>query len=121
MKMKRKRIVIGLLGVLTISSLGCATRQIRSSATPVPTAVYSAVRTDCEMIGVCFDGGTMFHSGGPGAKTIGYTVVPLCWIVDVPLSAITDTVCLPRDLWRINKENRTNASTTTNQPALRTD
>ena len=106
MKMK-KRIVIGMLGLMMISPLGCATRQVRSSATPVPTAVYPAVRTDCEMIGVCFDGGTMFHSGGPVGKTVGYTIVPLCCIVDMPLSAVTDTLCLPRDWWRIRiaKEN----------------
>jgi uncharacterized protein YceK len=113
MNMKRKHILVGLFGLLMISPMGCATRQVRSAAVPVPTAVYPAIRTDCEMIGVCFDGGTMFHGGGPVGKTMGYTVVPLCWIVDIPLSVVTDTLCLPRDVWRINRqgENRTKVCT----------
>lgn len=35
---------------------------------------------------------------------LGYTVVPLCWIFDTPVSAVSDTVCLPKDWRRLKKE-----------------
>lgn len=102
-KLKTKWKTGVLFALAAISPLGCATEQVRGSKASPPTAVYPAVRTDCEMIGICIDGGTVFHSGGPIAKACGYTLAPLCWFLDMPLSAIADTVCMPKDLWRLKK------------------
>ena len=68
--------------LVAISPPGCVTQLVHGAKTPVPTATYPAVRTDCEMTGVCFDGGTVFHSGRPLAKTCGHSVAPLCRILD---------------------------------------
>ena len=100
-KTKKTLAVLAILGA--ISPLGCSTQEVRGSNASVPTTIYPAIRNDCEMIVICYDGSSIFNSGGPVAKMGGYTVVPLCWIIDMPLSAITDTVCLPKDLWRLNR------------------
>lgn len=99
----KRRLLIALSLIPVLSPFGCATCEVRSSRADAPSATYPAVKYDIEMISICYDGGSIFHGGGRVARTCGYTVVPLCWTLDIPLSAITDTVCLPRDLHRITK------------------
>jgi len=64
---------------------------------------YPAVRTDAECIGACVTGSTILHYGdcdnaGVVRPIIGYTIVPLCFVVDVPISVVTDTILIPLDL-----------------------
>ena len=103
---RRARGLAGLIAAAAaIGSSGCATRQVRGGQSPAPGALYPAVRMDCEIVGACFTGNTGFHSGGAVSKALGYTVVPLCWILDMPVSAVSDTVCLPWD-WRREKDRK---------------
>lgn len=54
------------------------------------------------MIRICFNGESIFHVEREGSHILGYTIVPLCWLLDIPLSVINDTLCLPGDL--LNKK-----------------
>lgn len=95
-----------MAGVIAVAAAfgaaGCATKQARGTTAPEPEGVYPAVRIDCQVVAACFSGGTGFHERGGLGKILGYTVVPLCWIFDTPVSAVTDTACLPWD-WKRKK------------------
>ena len=58
------------------------------------------------MISIIFTGGSIFHDAGPVLKATAYTLVTVCCLIDIPLSAVTDTVFLPWDLWKLRKERK---------------
>ena len=96
---RHRQWIVGLLAAAAaFGAAGCATRQVRNARAPAPGGVYPAVRKDAEIVGACFAGDTGFHASGVFGKAIGYTVVPICWLLDMPLSAVTDTAWLAADL-----------------------
>lgn len=58
------------------------------------------------MISVVFSGGSILHDAGPFLKATTYTVITACCLIDMPISAVTDTIFLPWDLWKLRKERK---------------
>lgn len=104
MKRQARRMMGIFAAVAAVGSQGCGTLHVRGARSQEPDCIYPAVRKDCQTIAACFSGGTGFHERGGIAKILGYTVVPLCWIFDTPVSALSDTVCLSKDWRRVKKE-----------------
>ena len=58
------------------------------------------------MISVIFTGGSIFHDAGPILKATTYTLIAACCLIDIPISAVTDTIFLPWDFWKLRKERK---------------
>jgi uncharacterized protein YceK len=99
---------------------GCSTVQCRiTHARPhLMESVYPAVRNDVNMCGYVWSerGSGMFMA----------TLFCASYGIDVPISCVTDTICLPYDLWLNRKTRRqtekknteaSKASDTTLEPA----
>ena len=75
------------------------------------TAVYYGTRFDSWMIYSCFTGDNIFHHNNPTGggswldNSLGctwvYGVVPICFLVDLPISIVTDTIALPYDMYYV--------------------
>jgi uncharacterized protein YceK len=64
---------------------------------PRPLKVYGGVQTDCEALATAFQGGQT-PSLGPVAKVLEASYIAgmgACVLVDLPLSALADTLTLP--------------------------
>ena len=92
--------------LLMLSSLffsGCGTFMAREGGISKDFKIYPATRADSEAIYVSVTGQSIFQHGDCDnanwfGQTIGYTIVPICFLVDLPISLITDTVMFPFDL-----------------------
>lgn len=92
------RNVISVLSCLACAALcaGCGTVMVRTAApTARQTMIYPATATDVVMIR---SGGMFWQEGGNARKVFGWAVVVPLYIVDLPFSAVIDTVLLPVDL-----------------------
>ena len=99
MKMKMIRNGCAALALLAVS--GCGTVMSRPTPTYVAPGLYPATRTDGALFWTCVSGASVFQEKGSGlAPLAGYTVVPLCFLIDIPLSLVADTVLLPMDIYR---------------------
>lgn len=93
--MKKMLTALGLAATILAGS-GCATVQHRvAHVTPAGQDIYPAVRLDVNM---CRYVWSERHSDALMA-----TVVFTGYAIDVPVSCITDTICLPYDLWRCRR------------------
>ncbi len=69
-------------------------------------SLYPATKTDGVMLYACMRGGTVFQNGDTMAQLFGYSIFPLCFIIDLPISIVTDTLCLPYDIHRISTDTK---------------
>ncbi len=77
---------------------GCGTMGTRSGGKPNPWGIYPATRMDIGMVWYGVTGRSILSDGNGGSKLIGCTVLPLCFLADIPVSMVTDTVMIYPDL-----------------------
>jgi uncharacterized protein YceK len=102
-----KIIPILVAATTILMSTGCGTFLGRGqqNVADIKQGVYPATRTDGTIFWLCITGNSVFqtHSSGWVAPLAGYTLVPFCFLIDLPISLVTDTVMLPIDI-RKSKE-----------------
>jgi uncharacterized protein YceK len=104
-----KWITLALLAAC--SGCGIIGYRTGSFGPPGPT-VYPAVQVDVGMLRYGLQ-----ETSGVGSKLFLGT----CHIIDLPISVITDTICLPYDAWRVMSRPDTNQiEDVSNQPSDRT-
>ncbi len=88
-------IISVLAGALLLS--GCATAWTRGGAIDAAGAPYLATRIDCSYISGALSDGEVYH----GTMSWWERPMFLLWFgVDLPISLVMDTVCLPVDLYQ---------------------
>ena len=99
--MKKAQILTVVLLMSAVS--GCGTVLSRPKPAVVQDGLYPATRTDGTLIWAGVTTGNCFFKQ-KGERwlydAMGYTVIPLCFAVDIPFSIVTDTVMLPFDIYR---------------------
>jgi len=99
--MKRKMKSVALAGILAMLAAGCSTVIVRdypSCRSEGFTSVYPAT---------AFDGFCIITGGGNlegKVSPAGYLLLSPFWLLDLPVSLVTDTVFLPSDLYRTIKK-----------------
>ena len=92
-----------IIALVTLALSGCGTIMGRQDIAPGDIRTYAATRTDGAWIWACVSGNSIFQEKGTGMERLaGRTIVPLCFLVDVPVSLVTDTVMLPVDIYYID-------------------
>jgi uncharacterized protein YceK len=67
---------------------------------PDDVRIYPATRTDGAWFWACVSGNSIFQEKSSGVgRFASYTVVPLCFLIDMPVSLVTDTLMLPLDMY----------------------
>ncbi len=96
----RDSIYTSLLIMLLVATGGCATYSVRSGRVQpvVENGVYPATRTDIALLAK----GSILMEGGP---IMGYVVAPVGFLLDIPVSLLTDTVTLPIDVYCLASSN----------------
>ena len=100
-----------IIAVAILAGAGCGTIISRPIPTYVGQGIYPATRTDGNLFWACASGNSVFQEKGSGVVPLaGYTVVPLCFLLDMPISLVTDTIMLPIDIhntdWQQVRERR---------------
>jgi uncharacterized protein YceK len=96
-----KAIHTGILALFVLTTSGCGTIMSRPKPFEVEDGLYPAIRTDGLAFWSCVTGDSLFQEkGGCLISAAGYTVIPLLFVVDMPISIVTDTVMLPFDIHR---------------------
>lgn len=98
-----------LIVALALSGCGTIIGRGKQNWAGIEMGVYPATRTDAFLFWTCLTGNSVFqtHSSGLAAPIAGYTVIPLCSLVDLPISLVTDTAMLPFDVHRMQVESAT--------------
>ena len=69
--------------------------------------IFPATSTDIGMISTSLIGGSIFNeSDSLFLKATGYTIVPICFLIDIPISVTTDIFCLPYDIYRVSTDKK---------------
>jgi uncharacterized protein YceK len=89
--MKQAQVILAILGVLLCS--GCGTILVRTGAAADVKRPYPATRVDAQVVSVW---GEEHNSGDIGQEY--FRLASPFFLVDFPVSLITDTLCLPWDL-----------------------
>ena len=96
MKMIQNVIIV----LMTLAITGCGTIMGRQDFSPGDIRTYPATRTDGAWIWACVSGNSIFQEKGSGMERLaGRTVVPFCFLIDLPVSLVTDTLMLPVDIY----------------------
>lgn len=99
--MKIKVIGNALLALMIITGPGCATMSSRHELWPWESRVYPAIRADGKAFWVFASGQAgMTLTPSPWGRLACRTIVPLCYLVDMPVSLVTDTLMLPVDVYQ---------------------
>ena len=94
-----KLLLATTLFALTLCLQGCGTIASRSEyREPEAWPVYPGTHYDLTGITMCFSGTAMGTSPSCGQKIAMYTLVPICLLVDLPISILLDTLLLPYDI-----------------------
>ena len=130
----RTLIIVSLVTMLVSASGGCATMMVRRPGTSCAVTsrdkqgVYLASRFDIRMVVVFVTGHSPFGevSGRPFVRrsldgrlvtersilndlmclSMGFVIGPVVWLVDLPISIVTDTVFLPYDIENLDKQDK---------------
>ncbi len=95
----KNSISTSLLIMLLVATGGCATHIVRSGGNVmVANGIYPATRTDIHLLVK----GSIFMEGG---VIMGYVVAPIGFLLDIPVSLLTDTVFLPMDVYCLASSN----------------
>ncbi len=103
--MRRAIYTISFLGMLIIMNLGCATIIVRTQTGPYPPPThYPAVKYNVEEgFQPIFEPTVKDPSGLPDySKLTALAMLPLT-VIDICISSITDTVCLPFDIYAVSR------------------
>ena len=94
---------------LLLVTSGCGTIMSRPKPFEVQDGLYPATRTDGCLFWACITGNSVFQEKSTGWFILlaGYTVVPLCFLADMPISFVTDTVMLPVDIHQSKERQQT--------------
>ena len=89
--------MIRIAAIIYIALLlsGCGTISARTSS--ANEGLYPATSID----GMCIvTGGGNWDNDHPSllSKLIGWTILTPCWVIDLPVSLVSDTVMLPLDI-----------------------
>jgi len=96
--MTRRVMIIGLLGILLSLNSGCSTIMVRSGRVSGPPTLYPATKE-------CFSWGILplishQHDCVGIARSMAILYLPVT-LIDLPISLITDTACIPMDTYSI--------------------
>jgi uncharacterized protein YceK len=97
--MKKMMIGLGLMATI-LGGSGCSTVQCRitHSRPHLRESIYPAVKNDVNMCGYVWS--------ERGSGVFMATLFCAGYGIDVPISCVTDTICLPYDLWLSRKTRR---------------
>lgn len=98
--MKIMPILVAATTILVNSGCGTFMGRGQQNVADIEQGIYPATRTDGTIFWLCITGNSVFqtHSSGWVAPIAGYTIVPFCFLIDLPISLVTDTVMLPADI-----------------------
>lgn len=90
-------VVLGLL--LALLQVGCATVLVRSSKHEITPGPYPATRYDGRFIANGFTSDTRNGWTGDRMRVRDRVAILFLGLLDMPFSLVTDTLCLPVDIF----------------------
>ncbi len=101
---RKATVFLGLL--LSLLQVGCATVLVRSSKHEITPGPYPATRYDGRFIANGFTSDTRNGWTGDRMRARDRVAILLLGLLDMPFSLVTDTLCLPVDIFA-HKEPKT--------------